>query len=241
MNKSLITNLIAGICVVVGLVSTGQFRQPILNIGLFALSGAITNWLAVYMLFERIPGIFGSGVVPAHFEDFKRGIHELIMKQFFTKENFARLFEDSGSDNQDSILDLEPVIENLDLNPAFNALISTIEESSFASMLGMFGGIKVLDALREPFEIKMKGAFKDITKSKLFQQSIKTKLNDPLTHDDMLKKVNLIVNKRLNELTPQIVKEIIQNMIRKHLGWLVVWGGVLGGIIGFITIYIPSH
>ncbi|MGR3221003.1 MAG: DUF445 domain-containing protein [Candidatus Anammoxibacter sp.] len=241
MNKSLITNLIAGICVIVGLFSVGQFRQPILNIGLFALSGAITNWLAVYMLFERIPGIFGSGVVPAHFEDFKEGMHELIMEQFFTKENFARLFEDSGSDNRNAPLNLEPIIDDMDLNPAFNALVATIEESSFSGMLGMFGGIKVLDALREPFEVKMKAAFKDITKSDLFQQSIKTKLNDPLTHDDILKKVDIVVNKRLNELTPQIVKEIIQNMIRKHLGWLVVWGGVFGGIIGLITIYIPSH
>ena len=42
--------------------------------GLFALSGGLTNWLAIHMLFERIPFLYGSGVIPERFEDFKQGI-----------------------------------------------------------------------------------------------------------------------------------------------------------------------
>jgi uncharacterized membrane protein YheB (UPF0754 family) len=47
--------------------------------------------------------------------------------------------------------------------------------------------------------------------------------------------VNVIVENRLEELTPRMVKEIIQQMIRAHLGWLVVWGGVCGGMIGLVA------
>jgi len=68
MNKSLVTNSLAVIVVVIGYVLQ---QSVILSVGLFALSGAITNWLAVYMLFEKIPGLYGSGVIPARFEDFK--------------------------------------------------------------------------------------------------------------------------------------------------------------------------
>ena len=51
MNKSLITNLLAGLCVVVGF----MFNQAIvLSVGLFALSGAVTNLLAIHMLFEKL-------------------------------------------------------------------------------------------------------------------------------------------------------------------------------------------
>ena len=51
LNKSLLTNMIAASFVVVGYFMT----QPlILTVGLFALSGAVTNWLAVYMLFEKV-------------------------------------------------------------------------------------------------------------------------------------------------------------------------------------------
>ena len=54
----------------------------ILMTGLFALSGGITNWLAVHMLFERIPFLYGSGVIPARFVEFKSGIKTLIVKQY---------------------------------------------------------------------------------------------------------------------------------------------------------------
>ena len=58
--------------------------------GLFALSGGVTNWLAVHMLFEKIPFIYGSGVIPSRFEDFKLGIKELIVNEFFTREQIDR-------------------------------------------------------------------------------------------------------------------------------------------------------
>ncbi|MCU7375947.1 hypothetical protein PEC18_35415 [Paucibacter sp. O1-1] len=47
------------------LVGYGLQQQIVFTIGLFALSGAITNWLAIHMLFEKVPGLYGSGVVPS--------------------------------------------------------------------------------------------------------------------------------------------------------------------------------
>jgi uncharacterized membrane-anchored protein YjiN (DUF445 family) len=53
--------------------------------------------------------------------------------------------------------------------------------------------------------------------------------------DSLYSRIEHIVDRRLDELTPQLVKEIVQAMIKKHLGWLVVWGGVLGGLIGLLV------
>ena len=82
MNKSLATNLIA-----IGVIGAGYvspvYSDHLLAVGLFATSGALTNYLAVHMLFEKVPLLYGSGVVPSRFEDFKTGIHALIMNQFF--------------------------------------------------------------------------------------------------------------------------------------------------------------
>ena len=66
-DKRLGTNLVAVALVGCGLWFNGPWRETLLNTGLFALSGAITNWLAIYMLFERVPGLYGSGVIPLHF------------------------------------------------------------------------------------------------------------------------------------------------------------------------------
>ena len=138
-DKSLVTNLIAILLTVVGYFLEAPYRQPVLSIGLFAFSGALTNWLAIHMLFEKVPGFYGSGVIPARFEDFKKGIHQLIMRQFFTRENVARFFE-SGDGAEDSKIDLTPLIDSVDLEPTFEALKTAVMESKFGATLAMFGG-----------------------------------------------------------------------------------------------------
>ena len=97
MNKSLVTNLVSVAFIVVGYLipSESAWAKPIRDIGLYAASGAITNWIAIYMLFEKVPGLYGSGVIPSRFEEFKLGIRTLIMGQFFTKENVENFFQDN--------------------------------------------------------------------------------------------------------------------------------------------------
>lgn len=205
----------------------------IFAVGLFALSGAVTNWLAIHMLFEKVPFLYGSGVIPARFEDFKAGIRNLMMDQFFTEENIDRFLSDSSGNA--STLNLAPVIERVDLSPAFDNLIKVIETSSFGGMLAMVGGSEALQPLREPFIEKMKETMSDISQSETFNSMLREELEQPNIISSMRNKVSDIIEKRLDELTPQLVKEIIQTMIRQHLGWLVVWGGVFGGAIGFIA------
>lgn len=229
MNKSVITNLIAAVLVVLGYF----LAAPILfSVGLFALSGAVTNWLAIHMLFEKIPGLYGSGVIPTRFEEFKAGISNLMMKQFFTDENIDRFLSAEG---MESHINLQPVIEKVDLSPAFDALVTTVEQSSLGGMLAMFGGTEAITPLREPFIEKMKLSLVEISQSEDFISLVKNELERPDVIADMRIKVTEIVTQRLDELTPELVKDIIQEMIREHLGWLVVWGGVFGGIIGLIA------
>lgn len=229
MNKSVITNGLAVLTIIVGVLTENTI---IVTVGLFALSGAITNWLAIHMLFEKVPGLYGSGVIPARFEDFKLGIKELMMNQFFTAENIDRFLK--GSENSKD-LHLAPVIEKVDLSPSFDSLVKVIMESSFGGMLGMFGGQDALLPLKEPFIANMKTSLAEMTQQESFQQLLRDELEQPDVMADIQKQIEEIVVKRLDELTPQLVKEIIQQMIKKHLGWLVVWGGVFGGLIGLMT------
>ena len=54
LNKSFLTNLTAILIIVVGYLFPIE-PDLIKPIGFFALSGAITNWLAIHMLFEKVP------------------------------------------------------------------------------------------------------------------------------------------------------------------------------------------
>lgn len=230
LNKSFITNLIA-----FGLIPLGYFfKQPALfNIGLFAFSGALTNWLAVHMLFEKVPGLYGSGVIPARFEEFKTAIKTMMMEQFFTDENIDNFL--SGEEGLQPDLHLEPVIEKVDLSPAFDNFVEVIKQSSFGAMLNMFGGPEALIPLKEPFIKNLKTSLIAMTHDESFIELVKTEIEQPEVMSDIREKVAAIIDKRLAELTPQIVKEIVQQMIKEHLGWLVIWGGVFGGLIGFLS------
>jgi uncharacterized membrane protein YheB (UPF0754 family) len=231
LNKSIITNGLALTLVLIGFFLDNSIVK---TVGLFALSGAITNWLAIHMLFEKIPGLYGSGVIPNRFEDFKDGIRTLVMEQFFSSENIQRFM----ADNQRQVhFNLTPVIQKVDLTPTFDSLVAVIQASSFGQMLGMFGGVEALEPMREPFVKKMQKAIEDISQQPAFEELIKEELKQPELQDDLHQKINQIVEQRLTELTPKMVKDIIQQMIKKHLGWLVVWGGVFGGLIGLIAAY----
>jgi hypothetical protein len=235
LNKSLATNLIALLCVLVGWFLEDPIRGVVLNVGLFAFSGALTNWLAIHMLFEKVPGFYGSGVIPARFEDFKGGIHQLIMQQFFTHENIARFFEGDSGEAAEGV-DLDPVILSMNLDPAFEALKVAVLESKFGATLAMFGGAAALEPMKPGFEEKMRVAISEIAGTPDFQAKLKSLMTGGESdHSELLTRVSVIVDKRLDELTPTMVKEIIQQMIRDHLGWLVVWGGVCGGLIGLVA------
>lgn len=229
MNKSIITSGLA-----IALVLIGFFLDNVIikTVGLFAVSGAITNWIAVHMLFEKVPGLYGSGVIPKRFEDFKSGIRTLVMEQFFSEENIQRFMADR---NQPLQLDLSPIIKKVDLAPTFDSLVEVVKASSFGQMLGMFGGVEALEPMRQPFIDKMGLALEDITQDPEFILLLQEELAQPNVQQDLHEKIKQIVEQRLNELTPKMVKDIIQNMIRKHLGWLVVWGGVFGGLIGLLA------
>ena len=229
LNKSFTTNLIALSLIGLSFIES-EFSSLILFTGLFALSGAITNQLAIHMLFEKVPLLYGSGVIPARFESFKEAIKNLMMSEFFTREQLESFFQ-----SEEKKINLEPIIEETDFSPAFDALSKTVMESQFGGMLGMFGGESALDALREPFSLKMKSAVIKIVNSTAFNDTLQTHMQNSSLNDDMLNSIEGVIDSRLNELTPQMVKEIVQKLIQEHLGWLVVWGGVFGGLIGFIS------
>lgn len=228
LNKSFITNALALTLIVLSFVSP-LYSNALLYTGLFAFSGAITNQLAIYMLFEKVPFLYGSGIIPLRFEAFKASIKNLMMSEFFTLEQLENFFK-----KEEKNIDLEPIIKKTNFSPAFDALSQTVMESPLGGMLGMFGGVSALDGLREPFITKMKDSITDIVKSNEFLQTMQEQLQHSSLSIDIITSIENVIDQRLNILTPVMVKEIIQKLIKEHLDWLVVWGGVFGGVIGLV-------
>ncbi|GFO71156.1 hypothetical protein BJAS_P0421 [Bathymodiolus japonicus methanotrophic gill symbiont] len=236
LNKSFITNFLAAMLIVAGYY-TPVYSELIKAIGFFALSGALTNWIAIHMLFEKVPLLYGSGIIPNRFEEFKDSIKELMMQQFFTLENIEQFIETEEQEGEE-ILNLEPLLAVVDYDRIFEGLIASIMESSFGAMLQMMGGEEALIPLKEPFTEKMRVTLTEMVESDRFKSALKQGLNAHHIGEDIIGKIETVIDKRLAELTPQIVKEMVQEIIREHLGWLVVWGGFFGGLMGAAFFFI---
>lgn len=233
LDKNITPNLVAIALMIIGWLLPGSIGTVVLYTGLFALSGAVTNWLAVHMLFEKVPGLYGSGVIPNHFEEFKAAILKLVTQELFNRQNVEKFF--SKNEDMSKMVDVEPVVKNLDMDDAYDQLVAVVMDSSLGSMLAMVGGEKALDTMREPFKTRMQEFLLKTVRSPSFQKNMQKQLQSITTSDDFSEKVSGIVKSRLDDMTPEMVKDILQRMIRKHLGWLVVWGAVFGGLIGFIS------
>ena len=219
MNKSILTNLISATITIYGLFSPA-YSTEIFMAGLFALSGGLTNWLAIHMLFEKVPLLYGSGVIPNRFEEFKNGIKNLIMNEFFSPIILEKFLENKTNSVEQNIL------EKLDYDLIFNKLVEAIEESSLGAMLNMVGGKDALNPIKNPVKKKIKEIFDEL--------SIQLNKDSINFSGELQKNIEFIVDKRLEELTSEHVKIIMKEMIQKHLGWLVVWGGVFGFLIGLL-------
>ncbi|TMP36082.1 DUF445 domain-containing protein [Pseudoalteromonas rubra] len=227
MSKSLATNILAAAVVLIGWLLK---VDVLLTMGLFALSGAVTNWLAIHMLFEKVPGLYGSGVITIKFREFKTAIRKLILEEFFNDDKLR-----SFAKKNEIQLDLKPVIKQTDLSPAFNKLVQVIEASQFGAMLAMVGGKEAIEPMKDSFTDKMKEALFEISEGPEFQQQLSGLLTSGQSVDAIKVAIEHAVEERLAELTPAMVKSIVQDMIHTHLGWLVVWGGVFGGLFGLIA------
>ena len=225
MNKSILTNIVALLITLIGIINPFE-NSLLLMIGLFSLSGGITNWIAIHMLFEKVPFVYGSGIIPKNFLIFKQAIKDLVIKEFFSRNN-VEVFTSKIS--EEAIISIS---KNINYNNIFEGLTESIESSQLGGMLSMVGGKKALEPLRKPVIIKLETLFKSI-----IENEKRSNFGDEIV-DNVYVRIEKLIDDRLNELSPQDVKKIIQNLIDKHLGWLVIWGGVFGGFIGIISFFV---
>jgi len=105
VNKGDLSNVVTFFIMVVGLVlrltlpeeDSAPMVKYVLALGLFGFAGGVTNWLAVKMLFDRIPYLYGSGVIPRQFVAIRTTVKETIMMTFFDEEYLTRYLNERAA------------------------------------------------------------------------------------------------------------------------------------------------
>ena len=229
-HKGNVSNLIS-----LGLFAVGLYWRStvwggwVLAGGLFGLAGGTTNWLAVKMLFDRVPLLYGSGVIPNRFVEIRETVRDLIMRHFFDVDYLRRFFADRmDALSHDSRIE-EKVVALLQSEEADAAITRKLEElqnSPAGGFLKMVGTAAVKPLVTQ---------FVSGVGVELAPRLASELAGSGLDVDAMREQVDDLLASKLEELTPQVVREMMEDVMREHLGWLIVWGNVFGGAIGIVA------
>ena len=247
LEKGIVSNLTSFTILVIGLGLTRAAAQPgavapaletaapwLLAAGVFGFAGGITNWLAVKMLFDRVPLLYGSGVIPNRFEDIRETIKKLIMTHFFEEEYLRRFFEEAGAElfpGANLKVHVDELLQSDEADRVIEQQIEKLKEGAFGVMIRM-AGTNLVKLLVKDF---LGGLNEELMPR--VQESIAGRF-DPAA---VRLQVDALLERKLQELTPETVKEMMERVMREHLGWLIVWGNVFGGAIGLASRAAASH
>lgn len=235
-NVGIYLNLVV---MVIGLILTfgtkgisSDVGKYVLSFGLFGFAGGITNWLAVHMLFERVPGLYGSGVIPNRYKDIRVTVKDVIMTTFFDKaflENYlgTKLKEVGGTIDTDT--KVKEMVKSEDFDKVLDEKLATLGDNPQFAPLAAFGGPTALKPMILPF---VSGLGEELA------PMMKEKFMDPQFSVDIefvRKEIEHYLNVRIETLTEEKVTCLLENVIRGHLGWLVFWGNVFGALIGAVS------
>jgi hypothetical protein len=245
MNKGFMSNLatfvimIIGIIMVVAADASGNKNRYVIGdyvlaFGLFGFAGGITNWLAIKMLFDKIPGVYGSGIIPLRFREIREVVKNVIMKSFFDSTFLERYLKEKAGELAAS-LNVEEKIRQMLQSPAVDDIIDKklVElagrpEGMILAMMGL--APEQLKPMVKPFVV---GMASDV--APMLLDAVLGKNGDGLPIDLIRREIDSLMTRKLEELTPEVVKGLLEEVMRDHLGWLILWGNVFGGLIGVVS------
>ena len=261
MNKGTFSNLISAATFGAGLaLPTGPAREFVVSMALFAFSGGITNALAVKMLFDKIPGLMGSGIIPARFREIRAKVKQLILEHFFDQEYLQQYLKDSGNNiawqkylksTTGSQSPLAGVVEKQwskltapeVVQPIIDEQMEKLLDSSIGGMLVMVGVENVKPAVNQfvsSFIASMQTRVQE-SLSHLGEEDLGLELDEEKVIEDIRVHVDQLLEKKLEQLDAGTVKRMMEEVIRHHLGWLVVWGNVFGGLLGLGAAFLNRY
>ncbi|XP_065828508.1 uncharacterized protein [Oscarella lobularis] len=202
------------------------------SVGLVMFSGGMTNWIAVKMLFTKIPGLVGSGVIIQHFEEIRESIKRIILDTFFEPVSMQQYINTRTNDFLQTF-DLEKLVTNLLDSPQIRLLIDQKLTQLYATPEGVL--LKAMGITRDQLEPCI-GPFVAASVHDfvpIFLEIIKNL--DTVNADKIHRHVEQMTTSKINDMSAKKVKDLVKKMIEKHLGWLVVWGNAFGAVIGAVA------
>lgn len=187
------------------------------------------------MLFDRIPFLYGSGVIPRQFVEIRESVKNTILKTFFDEE-YLETYVNERAKGMLGELNLGGRIKEGLEKPEFDErLVKKMTEMSekpegmlIQTMAQMFGGVPLLVPVIKPLIV----GFADEFAGSLTDNF---DISEFVSIPKIRKEIDTLMTEKLLLLTPEKVKGLMEEVIREHLSWLIIWGNVFGGLLGIVS------
>lgn len=232
LEKGNVSNLISFGVLVAGIVGSMEGitgNEWVLAAGLFGFAGGVTNWLAVKMLFDKVPLLYGSGVIPMRFREIRQTVKDAIMRYFFDEEYLERFLGERAGEmaiGDELGTKVAEVLESAEIDAIIDAKLEEMAASPQGMMIKMVG-IQTVKPLVKQFVIGVGTEIAPLLVGEVARPELEV--------GALRAQVDRLLETKLEELTPERVKEMMEEVIREHLGWLIVWGNIFGGTIGLVS------
>ena len=213
----------------------------ILSMGLFGFAGGITNWLAVYMLFERVPGLYGSGVIPNQFQQIRAALKDMVQRAFFDRQFLSGYLGSRGKQLMaEHMPAIQAKIQEVMDKPETDQLIAKQLQDAAAAPGSSVAMLIQMAAMATGGDIsalatQLKPVLAGFAVDAVAHLADALNPQELINVDAVIAEVNTLMTEKLRLLTADHIKQLLEQVIREHLGWLVVWGNVFGGLIGLVS------
>ncbi|XRB18740.1 VASt domain-containing protein [Pseudoscourfieldia marina] len=240
--KGNVSNIVTFVVLIVGVILrvavVGEDKYPdslyarcVLGFGLFGFAGGVTNLLAVRMLFDKIPGVYGSGIIPNQFQSIKVAIRTMILDTFFEEDFLSRQVKEKINILHDSST-VSGALDKAMAIPQFGVALEDKLSMLMTTPIGaMIVAVGATPASLVPI---VKPVIRQVG-LEVAPRVAKSLSNQALPLDKFRGSVSVLIDERLAELTANRVRMLVEAVMKANLGWLVVWGNVFGGAIGLVS------
>jgi uncharacterized membrane protein YheB (UPF0754 family) len=236
ISNSTISNSLSFLIMLSGLILYSSIdsgaSKYILSFGLFSFSGGITNWLAVKMLFDKIPFLYGSGIIPGRFKEIRKSMKDTIMTFFFDIDYMNDYLNDKSTSIKKVAQDkIKQVLNDKEFD---NKIVEVLKELT-SDNTNIYSGMILMFTNNGTDYNSILNIIKPLMKDFFLNFINNTGHSEFINIITIRSELDKLLDHKMEFITAGIVKVMIENVIRDHLTWLIIWGNIFGGVIGLIT------
>ena len=228
------------------------------SVGIGAIIGYITNYVAIKLLFRPYKSIkikniviFPQGVIPREKTLLAKKVGEVVRDFILSEEEIRKIIKaiekdiDSSIDKKiDSLLE-KKVTEFSEKEEIVNKLVLFIENfikekfPMFANFINSKTLFSILDNI--DFDVKLKEVVNENKTKEIIKKEFYLFLENEIPKLFIKSNIDKIVEEKVCSFDEKKLEEMLFSLMQKHFSFINMAGAILGAIIGFIQYFIVTN